>query len=72
MNGGPIALVRDGDVISIDAERNTLDVLISAEEMERRREARVAPEPKFKRGTLGRYVKTVSDATKGCVTDGDD
>ena len=67
--GGPIALVRDGDVIHIDAVKNTLDIQISEEEMESRRRTWSAPPLKVSQGTLYKYVKTVEDASKGCVTD---
>jgi len=67
--GGPIGLVRNGDVISIDAETNTLDVGISAGEMaSRQAEWRMLPY-KATRGTLYKYIKNVKDASEGCVTD---
>ena len=68
--GGPLALVRDGDRIEIDAVRNTIDLALDEEEIEARRAAWVAPPLKATRGTLYRYVKTVSSASTGCVTDG--
>ncbi|MCZ7598421.1 MAG: dihydroxy-acid dehydratase [Gammaproteobacteria bacterium] len=67
--GGPIGLIRDGDVITIDAEVNTLDVGIDEAEMDRRRAAWQAPPYKATRGTLYKYIKNVSDASHGCVTD---
>jgi dihydroxy-acid dehydratase len=67
--GGPIALVRNGDTIAIDAEKNTLDVEVSAEEMARRRAAWTMPPYKAQRGTLYKYIKCVKDASEGCVTD---
>ena len=67
--GGPIGLIRDGDVITIDAEANTLDVGVDEAEMERRRAAWQAPPYKAARGTLYKYIKNVSDASHGCVTD---
>ena len=67
--GGPIALVRNGDVISIDAETNSLEVDVSAGEMESRQaEWRMLPY-KATRGTLYKYIKNVKDASEGCVTD---
>lgn len=66
--GGPIALVRDGDVISIDAVKNTLNMDVSEEELERRRKDWVAPPLKVTQGTLYKYVKSVSDASHGCGT----
>ncbi len=68
--GGALALVRDGDRIEIDAVRNTIDVALSDAELEARRSAWEPPPLKATRGTLYRYVKTVSSASTGCVTDG--
>ncbi len=68
--GGPLALVRDGDRIEIDAVRNTIDVALGAGELEARRAAWSEPPLKARRGTLHRYIKTVSSASTGCVTDG--
>ncbi|KAL7808682.1 dehydratase family [Trichoderma gracile] len=70
MEGGPIALVKDGDEITIDAEKRIIDVEISEEEMERRRKAWKAPQPRYTKGTLAKYAKLVSNASTGCVTDG--
>ena len=67
--GGPIALVQDGDTITIDAERSRLDVDVGDEELQRRRAAWSMPAYKVSQGTLFRYVKTVTDASQGCVTD---
>lgn len=67
--GGPIALVKDGDQISIDATLNSITLDISNEEMEKRRAAWVAPELKFKRGVLSKYARNVSSASEGCITD---
>ncbi|KAL2152342.1 hypothetical protein VTH82DRAFT_5526 [Thermothelomyces myriococcoides] len=69
MEGGPIALVKDGDKIVIDAEKRVLDLDVSAEELEKRRKEWKAPEPRAKRGTLRKYAALVSDASHGCVTD---
>jgi len=67
--GGPIGLIRDGDVISIDAETNRLDVDVSDGEMaDRKAEWRMLPY-KAARGTLFKYIKNVKDASEGCVTD---
>ncbi|ORX36440.1 dihydroxy-acid/6-phosphogluconate dehydratase [Kockovaella imperatae] len=68
--GGPIALVQDGDMIHIDAVKNTLSVDVSDEEMAERRKRWVAPPLKVKQGTLLKYARLVSDASHGCVTDG--
>jgi len=67
--GGPIALVEDGDIISIDAKHNRLDLEVSDAEMARRRRAWTAPPLKATKGTLYRYIKDVTSATQGCVTD---
>ncbi|KAJ6439858.1 dihydroxy-acid dehydratase [Purpureocillium lavendulum] len=68
--GGPIALVRDGDEVTIDAERNRIDAAVSDEEMERRRAEWRVPEPRVRRGVLAKYAKLVGDASHGAVTDG--
>ncbi|GAB2802128.1 dihydroxy-acid dehydratase [Halomonas shantousis] len=68
-NGGPIALVEDGDEITIDAEADTLSVAISEEEMKRRRAAWTQPAPRYRRGVLAKYARTVSSASLGAVTD---
>jgi len=67
--GGPIALVRNGDRITIDAARNTITVDLDEEELRKRREAWTMPPYKASRGTLYRYIKTVKPASEGCVTD---
>ncbi|MGG7666091.1 dihydroxy-acid dehydratase [Dyadobacter sp. BHUBP1] len=67
--GGPIALVKDGDRISIDANTRVLTLHISDEEMATRKAAWVQPAPKFTKGMLGRYIRTVKSASEGCVTD---
>jgi len=67
--GGPIALVEDGDTITIDAVNNSILLEISDEEMTKRREAWTPPEPRFTRGVLAKYARTVSSASTGAVTD---
>ncbi|MDX1967914.1 MAG: dihydroxy-acid dehydratase, partial [Planctomycetaceae bacterium] len=67
--GGPIALVKDGDPITIDAENNRIDVAISDEELALRKAMWTAPPLKFTRGTLYKYIKNVKSASEGCVTD---
>ncbi len=67
--GGPIALVRDGDHITIDAEKNTIDVALAPDELASRRASWIAPPLKATRGTLYKYIKTVKSASEGCVTD---
>lgn len=67
--GGPIALIQDGDVILIDAEKNALTVEVSDEEMARRKKAWSMPPYKAVHGTLYKYIKNVKNASEGCVTD---
>ncbi len=67
--GGPIALVQNGDKITIDAENNTIDMDVSDEEIAARRAAWQAPPYKATRGTLYKYIKNVKSASEGCVTD---
>ena len=67
--GGPIGLIESGDVIAIDAEANSISVAVPDGEMARRREAWTMPPYKETRGTLYKYIKNVSDASRGCVTD---
>jgi dihydroxy-acid dehydratase len=67
--GGPIALVENGDKISIDSENNKIEVHISEAEMTTRRKAWQAPPFKANRGTLYKYIKNVKSASEGCVTD---
>ena len=70
MEGGPIALVRDGDRIVIDAEKKIIDLDISPAELSKRTKEWKAPEPRYTKGTLRKYATLVSDASHGCVTDG--
>ena len=67
--GGPIGLVKDGDQITIDADKNELSVAVSDEEIVDRQNAWSAPPYKATRGTLYKYIKNVRDASQGCVTD---
>ena len=67
--GGPIALVRNGDVITIDASKNEISVAISDEEMSTRKSAWTMPPYKATRGTLAKYIRLVKSASQGCVTD---
>ena len=67
--GGPIALVQDGDIITIDANDLTISVDVPDGEMEARRAKWTMPPYKYTRGTMYRYIKTVSSAQHGCVTD---
>ncbi len=67
--GGNIALVKDGDIITIDAKNNTINVEITEAELLNRRKAWKKPPYKYDKGILGKYIKLVSDASEGCVTD---
>jgi dihydroxy-acid dehydratase len=67
--GGPIGLIKDGDIITIDAKQNSLDVAVSDEEMAHRRAQWTVPPYKATRGTLYKYIKNVKNASEGCVTD---
>jgi dihydroxy-acid dehydratase len=67
--GGPIALVRDGDRIAIDGKRRTIDLEVPADELERRRRAWTAPPLTAARGVLAKYIRSVRSASEGCVTD---
>ena len=67
--GGPIALVKDGDIISINAETNTIEVDLTEEEISQRFLEWVMPAYKATRGTLYKYIRNVSSASLGCVTD---
>jgi dihydroxy-acid dehydratase len=68
-NGGNIAIVKDDDIIRIDARKRTIDVLISNEELIKRKANWIQPPLKVKKGLLFKYAKQVSSAAKGCVTD---
>jgi dihydroxy-acid dehydratase len=67
--GGPLALVRDGDRITIDAEIGRIDMDVPETELARRKAAYVDPPYKATRGTLYKYIKAVKSASEGCVTD---
>jgi dihydroxy-acid dehydratase len=67
--GGPIALIKDGDIVTINAERNTLNVDIDEDDLRKRKENWVMPAYKATRGTLYKYIKSVKNASEGCVTD---
>jgi len=68
-SGGPIALVEEGDQITIDAKMREITLHISNEEMECRRRKWIQPPYKAERGTLYKYIKSVKSASEGCVTD---
>jgi dihydroxy-acid dehydratase len=66
--GGPIAAIENGDIITIEAERNELTVELSDEELARRLQKWQPPAPKYKTGVLAKYVKLVSSASEGAIT----
>jgi dihydroxy-acid dehydratase len=68
-DGGPIALVKDGDQITIDAVANRIDIALSDAELAKRKSSFKAPPFKHTRGTLYKYIKNVKTASEGCVTD---
>ncbi|NND79440.1 MAG: dihydroxy-acid dehydratase, partial [Maribacter sp.] len=67
--GGMIGLLKDGDIITIDAEKNSISVALSEDEIKARRENWIQPPLKVRKGSLYKYAKTVSSASQGCVTD---
>ena len=67
--GGPIALVQNGDQVTIDAEANEINIDITSEELAARRESWIQPPYKATRGTLYKFIKNVKSASEGCVTD---
>lgn len=68
-DGGTIALLEDGDIITIDAEKNSISVDLTEKEISERQSKWVQPALKVNRGSLYKYAKTVSSASQGCVTD---
>ncbi|BAP18329.1 dihydroxy-acid dehydratase [cyanobacterium endosymbiont of Epithemia turgida] len=67
--GGTIALVKEGDSITIDAEQRLLQLNVSEEELSQRRQSWTAPQPRYQRGVLGKYARLVSSSSLGAVTD---
>ncbi|AND63387.1 dihydroxy-acid dehydratase [Flavobacterium covae] len=68
-DGGTIALVQEGDLIEIDAQKNSLHLSVSKEELDKRKEQWKQPDLKVNQGVLYKYAKLVTDASQGCVTD---
>ncbi len=66
--GGPIALIRDGDIIVIDVENRRLDVELPEEELAKRHSEWKQPEPRYKTGVMAKYAKTVSSPSDGAIT----
>ncbi len=69
MEGGPIALVQDDDLITLDAAKNTMTLHISPEEFEHRKQAWQAPQARATAGVLYKYARQVASAAEGCITD---
>ncbi len=69
VDGGPIALVADGDRIVVDVEAHTIDLLVEADELERRRGRLVHPEPRYTTGVLAKFARLVTGAERGAVTE---
>ena len=69
--GGPIAIIQDGDPVSIDAKKREVNLGVSKAEIDRRLKALKKPEPRYKRGVLAKYASTVTSASEGAVTDRD-
>ena len=67
--GGPIALVKEGDSITIDAKKRLIQVNVSKAELARRRAKWKAPKPKYTSGVLAKYARLVRNASEGAVTD---
>jgi dihydroxy-acid dehydratase len=69
--GGPLALVKNGDSITIDAEKRQLNLNVPPAELKKRRKAWKAPKPRYTRGVLAKYASAVTSASLGAVTDMD-
>ena len=69
VDGGPIALVADGDRIVVDVPSRTIDLMVDSAELERRRAGVKAPEPRYKSGVLAKYARLVTGAERGAVTE---
>jgi dihydroxy-acid dehydratase len=68
--GGTIALVKEGDSITIDAKKLLLQLNVPAKELAARKKKWKQPKPRYTRGLMAKYMKLVSPATKGAITDG--
>jgi dihydroxy-acid dehydratase len=66
--GGPVALVKDGDSITIDADKKVLTLNVPDAEFAKRKAAWIAPQPRVERGVLAKYAKLVHSASEGAVT----
>lgn len=68
--GGPIALIQEGETITIDADQRLLQLHVSDQELSQRRARWTAPAPRYTRGVLAKFAQLVSSASKGAITDG--
>lgn len=68
-NGGPLAIVKNGDKISIDAVKHEINLLISSNEIKKRLKSWKQPKPRYTRGVLAKYMKSVTSASLGAITD---
>lgn len=68
-NGGPLAIVKNGDKISIDAVKHEINLLVSPAEMKKRFKSWKQPKPRYTRGVLAKYMKSVTSASLGAITD---
>ncbi len=69
MDGGPIALVADGDRIAVDVSRHAIDLLVDADELDRRRRILKQPEPRYSTGVLAKFARLVTGADRGAITE---
>ncbi len=67
--GGTIALIKEGDLITVDALNQKIEVNLSSQELEKRRETWTKPKPKYKKGVLAKYARIVSTSSSGAITD---
>jgi dihydroxy-acid dehydratase len=67
-NGGPIAAVHEGDLITVDANRGILDLEVPADEIQKRLASWKAPAPRYQVGVMAKYCKLVSSASEGAIT----
>jgi dihydroxy-acid dehydratase len=69
VDGGPIALVADGDRIVVDVDAHTIDLMVGGEELDRRRQALKHPEPRYTSGVLAKFARLVTGAERGAITE---
>jgi dihydroxy-acid dehydratase len=69
VDGGPIALVADGDRIVVHVQSRTIDLMVDPAELDRRRPGVKAPEPRYRSGVLAKYARLVTGAERGAITE---